>query len=119
MRTIVMMFFLLFGFTLSAQKTATVASEKAVQEGVASGTFAFTFPKEISKDEIKKVGSYYEQYFTVQVAEENQKVSVKLTQNDARSRMVVMRFLTANGIERVMVGSKDLSIDEFNALYLK
>ena len=71
------------------------------------------------KEEISKVGSYYQQYFSVNVSEGANKVSLKLIQNDARSRLVVMRFLTANGIERVVVGSKDLSIEEFNTLYLK
>ncbi len=119
MRVFLATFFLLCGFALSAQKTATVASEKAIKESVSTGLYPFTFPDELGKEEIRKVGSYYEQYFSVNISEDDNKVSLKLTQNDVRSRMVVMRFLTANGIERVMVGSKELSIEEFNTLYLK
>jgi hypothetical protein len=119
MRVFIATFFLLSGFALSAQKTATVASEKAIQEGVSTGLYNFTFPEELGKEEITKVGSYYEQYFSVNVSEGANKVSLKLAQNDVRSRMVVMRFLTANGIERVVVGSKELSIEEFNTIYLK
>jgi hypothetical protein len=119
MRVFLATFFLLSGFALSAQKTATVASEKAIQEGVSTGLYTFAFPDELGKEEIRKVGSYYEQYFSVNVSEGANKVSLKLTQNDARSRLVVIRFLTANGIERVVIGGKELSIDEFSSIYLK
>ena len=119
MRLILLNIILFLGFGLSAQRMASVSSEKSIKEGLSSGMLTFTFPEDLGKDEINKVASYYEQYFTVLFNEESHQINVKMIQNDSRSRLVVTRFLTANGIDKIVVGAREMTIDEFNSTYLK
>ena len=119
MRFILVNVLLLVVFTSSAQKTATIESEKTVRDGVTAGVLSFTFPAEMTKEEVSKIASYYVQYFTVDFDESAHKSKIKMVENDARSRMIIMRFLTASGIDKVQVGNVLMSTTDFNATYLK
>ena len=119
MRFILVNFLLLVVFTSSAQKTATIESEKIVKDGVTAGLLNFTFPAEMTKEEVLKIASYYVQYFTVDFDESTHRSKIKMVENDARNRMIIMRFLTASGIDKIQVGNVLMSTADFNATYLK
>ena len=119
MRFILVNFMLFIAITSSAQKMATVESDKVVKEGVTKGLLSFTFPAEMTKDEVTKIASYYVQYFSVDFDEKKHSARVQLVENDARNRMIIMRFLTASGIDKVQVGNVIMTTTEFNTTYLK
>jgi hypothetical protein len=101
------------GISQDAATTVKTLSADEVIEGKNTGLFTFVFPDGTSADVIEEVSQYYVQYFTVEFDAKTSTAIVKMITNDAMSRRIITRFLTASGMQHVLVGDKLYDTQEF------
>ncbi|MDX1445338.1 hypothetical protein [Lishizhenia sp.] len=108
--------FLSFG-----QENQAVAegTETTFSEAVASGVFYFILPEGTSAEEVKKNSAYYTNFFTVEYDATTRKSTIKMVDNSAESRHVIVRFLISNKVRTVKLGATEYTVSEFYEKYLK
>ena len=84
-----------------------------------SGKYKFVLSSDLSKEEVDKNAKYYTHYFTVRFDEVSHEVSLDLIENEAKSRLVISRFLTACGVNYIKVDQENVSLGDFTERYLK
>jgi hypothetical protein len=109
----------LFVSFISFSQEAVIASEEALLKSVAAGSISMILPEGVSADDVQLYSKYYTSNFETEFDSGSSKVTFNMVQNDAKSRMVIMRFLGANKIANVKVGTKTLSVLDFYNNYLK
>ena len=110
--------FVLLGFVTYAQE-ASVQSAQDFKKSVVDGKITMTLPAEITNEQVSKYSKYYVSFFTTEFDEQNHQIKFNMVNNDGKSRRVVLRFLSANGIQFVKVGDKSLPLANFYEAYLK
>ena len=110
--------FVLVGFTGYAQE-ASVQSSEDFKKSVVDGKITMTLPAEITKENVSKYSAYYTAFFTTEFNQQNHQIKFNMVNNDGKSRRVVLRFLSANGIQFVKVGDQSLPMSNFYEAYLK
>lgn len=113
---------LLFLSGLKAQENsnlAFVSSKSAVIEGKSSGIFKFTLPTSAVKEDVDKSASYYVHNFTVNFDNASKVAEIKMVSNDETSRKIIVRFLSACGIQSVNIEGNIIDIYPFYETYLK
>ncbi len=105
--------FSVLGVSQDATTTVKTLSFDEVKEGKNTGLFTFVYPEGTAADVIDEVSQYYVQYFTVQFDANTSTALVKMITNDAMSRRIITRFLTASGMQHVLVGDKLYDTQEF------
>ncbi len=105
--------FSMFGLSQDAATTVKTLSADEVIEGKNTGLFTFVYPDGTNADVIDEVSQYYVQYFTVEYDAKTTTAMVKMITNDAMSRRIITRFLTASGMQHVLVGDKLYDTQEF------
>ena len=110
--------FVLVGFIGYAQE-ASVQSAEDFKKSVVDGKITMTLPAEITKENVSKYSAYYTPFFTTEFDEKNHQIKFNMVNNDGKSRRVVLRFLSANGIQFVKVGDQSLPMSNFYEAYLK
>jgi hypothetical protein len=114
--------FLFFQLSVSfAQEKmfVTVASKSAILEGKSTGKFMFIFPEGISKEDVDKSAAYYIHNFTVNYDVKTKVAEINMVSNDERSRRVIVRFLSACGIQKINLEGNLLDLFPFYESYLK
>jgi hypothetical protein len=89
-----------------------------LKEALNKGEVSFFFNKGIDAEAVKKSAEYYTQYFSVVYDKNTGKSSLKLTQDDL-SKLVISRFMMANGISEVIIDGEVISVQDFIAKYLR
>lgn len=84
-----------------------------------SGTYKFTLPANLTKEDVAKNAKYYTRYFTVDFNESAHTATLNMVDNEEKDRMVVARFLIACGVNTVKVDGRDMEISKFMNAYLK
>jgi hypothetical protein len=102
----------LSALTASAQKTAAVSS-KALEAGKTTGTYVLVLPADITTADVDRVKEYYKEYFIVTYNEMKHEASLALTKNEAMNKRVVLRFLSALGMDKVKVEGQERTLTEF------
>ena len=110
--------FVLLGFVTYAQE-ASVQSAQDFKKSVVDGKITMTLPAEITNEQVSKYSKYYVSFFTTEFDEQNHQIKFNMVNNDGKSRRVVLRFLSANGIQFVKVGDQSLPMSNFYEAYLK
>jgi hypothetical protein len=115
MRFLIVLFVLISGFTFSQDKIfeAKVAKSADFTENKSRGEFYFSFPNATTKEAVDKNASFYTEFFTVQYDEKSHVVSIKMVQNDEKSRHIIKRFLIASKITQIEMDGTSYKVDEF------
>lgn len=113
---------LVFGlnFVVFGQKslTAVVTSTKDLMSGIQSGHIQMALPSEVSEENVMMYSKYYTNIFTVDFDAKTHIASFHMLSNDANSRRVILRFLSANQIVSVQVDSMKYDLGSFFDKYL-
>jgi hypothetical protein len=105
--------FAFLGISQDAAATVKTLSVDEVKEGKNTGLFTFVYPEGTNADIIDYASQYYVQYFSVEFDTASSTALVKMVTNDAMSRRIITRFLTASGMQHVLVGDKLYDTQEF------
>jgi hypothetical protein len=97
----------------SAQSKTELVSSKE------TGNYSFILGNKLTAEEVAKNAQYYVHYFTVVYSEKTNEAKITMVTNDEKNRHVVIRFLTACGIQNVIVDGRTLSTDEFFINFMK
>lgn len=111
-----------FATTLSfAQENSMAVAQKATElvSSKETGKYTFVMPADLTADQVAKNAKYYTHYFTVDFNESSKEAKVTMVINDEKSRHVVVRFLTACGVQNVSVDGKMYSNEDFFNAFLK
>jgi len=120
MKTIVtaLAFFISLSFSF-AQQTATVKSADNLTSIKNSGSGEIILPGNLSAEDVKSKAKYYTKYFVVDYNQDTHVALIKMVENDAQSRNIIVRFLAACDVKDVNVGGKIVSRDNLFETYLK
>jgi len=110
--------FVLVGFVSFSQEVMIPSAEE-FKKSVVDGNITMTLPGEISNEDVSKYSKYYTSFFTTEFDVTSHQVSFKMVNNDPKSRRVIIRFLSANGIQFARVGENTLPLSNFYEEYLK
>lgn len=95
------------------------ASGSMLADGKKSGQFDIQLSGKLEKTQVEKNASYYVHTFTVAYDDKNQNVHITMVSNDERSRQVIVRFLSACGVQKVSVDGSEFETYAFFEKYLK
>jgi hypothetical protein len=106
---------------LNAQNanTAICGTKESLIKGVQSGLIELTLPENISKLDVEKYGSYYKNSFIISFDEKSHLATIKMVENTSNNRRVILRFLSANQIQNVVVEDKSFLVNDFYENFLK
>ncbi len=115
---------LLFVFSLTlvnaqSSSTATCSSKANLVKGVESGLIELTLPETSTKDDVAKYASYYKNAFLVTFDEKSHVAIIKMVENTSSNRRVIVRFLSANQVQNVIVEGKSFILNDFFENFLK
>jgi len=99
--------------------TASCPSSKNLKEGVASGKIEVTLPNQLSPEDVANFAKYYEPFFFVDFNSKNHVATFQMVNNTADSRRVILRFLSANQIQTVLVDGKSYQLHDFYQNFLE
>lgn len=121
MKTLITIALCFFGITSVLAQDNVAKSQGAAElaKSKESGVYSITLPANVTEEDVKTNSKYYELYFTPDFNSGTHVVTIKLNENTERNRFVIARFLSACGIQEVTVDSKNVSISDFIANYLK
>ena len=109
--------FVLVGFFCFSQE-AIITDSEVFKKSVVDGNISMTLPTEITNDNVQKYSKYYTAFFTTSFDANSHQVTFNMVNNDAKSRRVIVRFLSANGIQFARIGGRALSLSDFYDIYL-
>jgi riboflavin biosynthesis pyrimidine reductase len=113
--------FLVSTFISFAQdnSTAVCGTKLSMIQGKDAGKIKMTLPETISEEDVKNYASYYQKMFTIDFNSTTHEIVYNMVINDANNRRVILRFLSANQIQSVMVEGRVYAINDFYEAYLK
>jgi len=116
--TIIAITVLFASVTFGQNTVATVKSAQELIDLKKTGVCVINLPGEYTKAEIADRAKYYTTYFTVDYNEKTKGVTIKMVENEARSRQVIERFMVACGIEKLQIGDELVATSEIFSRYL-
>ena len=99
--------------------SATAQSKTELISSKETGNYSFILGNKLSAEEVAKNAQYYVHYFTVNYSDKTNEAKVTMIANDEKTRHIVVRFLTACGIQNVIVDGKTISAEEFYINFMK
>jgi hypothetical protein len=108
--------------TMSYAQDVTSATAQSKTELISSkktGNYSFILGNKLSADEVAKNAQYYVHYFTVDYSVKTNEAKITMIENDEKNRHIVVRFLTACGIQNVIIEGKSITTDEFFVNYMR
>ncbi len=122
-KNLLILFVLFFAMnSFYAQETtaiASVASKASVIDVKNTGKFKITLPSSLVKEDVDKSASYYLHDFTVNFDNNSKVAEVTMVNNDERSRKIIVRFLSACGVQQINVEGTMVDLYPFYETYLK
>ena len=109
--------FVLAGFLCFSQE-AIITDSEVFKKSVVDGNISMTLPMEITNDDVQKYSKYYTAFFTTAFDAKSHHVTFNMVNNDPKSRRVIIRFLSANGIQFARIGDRALPLSDFYDAYL-
>lgn len=107
-------------YSLAQDSNTAVCSKKAnLLKGVETGLIEISFPQTTVKEDVEKYASYYKNIFSVNYNENTHVASIKMVENNSSNRKVIMRFLSANQVQNVIVEDKSFLVNDFYENFLK
>ena len=111
-----------FSVTSVAQEKSTVAmgpTKTEIAAGKQSGNFTFILPEGVNADDVNQSAKYYTHYFTVEYSDKTRAAVLTMANNEEKSRSVIVRFLVANGVQKVSIDGTLVDINDLFEKYLK
>ena len=99
--------------------TASCPSAKNLKDGVISGKIELTMPVQLSPEDVAGYAKYYEPFFYVDFNSKNHMATFQMVSNTSESRRVILRFLSANQIQAVVVDGKSYQLQDFFQNFLE
>lgn len=99
--------------------TASCSSANQLRDGVASGKIEVILPSQLSSDDVYSYAKYYEPFFNVDFNSTSHKATFQMVSNTPDSRRVILRFLSANQIQTVVVDGKSYQLQDFYQNFLE
>lgn len=99
--------------------TAECGTKLSMVQGKDAGKIKMKLPASISEVDVKNYASYYEKMFTIDFNTTTHEIIFNMVVNDANNRRVILRFLSANQIQSVIVEGRVYAINDFYEAYLK
>lgn len=112
----------LIGTTVSFgqdNNTAICGTKIAFTQGKDAGKILMKLPANVSSEDVQMYAAYYEKSFTVNFNPQSHEVTFNMVTNDANSRRIILRFLSANQIQNVIVENRVYTITDFYENFLK
>lgn len=100
-------------------KEAARVDLASVNQLKSEGKMTIHLPGDLAKDVVDARAKYYTHYFSVDYNEETDDATINMIDNTEKSRQIIVRFLTATGVEEVQVGDEKLNVNEFFNQHLK
>jgi hypothetical protein len=112
---------LLFSTSLTAQvvNSGSCKSKASLLSGKESGKIQITLPESVVKENVDEYGKYYLKMFTIGFDEKSHLATFNMVTNDENSRRVIIRFLSANQIQSIVVENKIFTLGDFYENFLK
>ena len=113
--------FLISTFISFAQdnSTAICGTKLALTQEKDAGKIKMKLPASVSEEDVRSYASYYEKMFTIDYNATTHEIVYNMVVNDANNRRVILRFLSANQIQSVIVEGRVYAINDFYEAYLK
>lgn len=113
--------FLVSTFISFAQdnSTAVCGTKLALTQEKDAGKIKMKLPASISEEDVRNYASYYEKMFTIDFNNTTHEIVYNMVVNDANNRRVILRFLSANQIQSVIVEGRIYTANDFYENYLK
>lgn len=113
--------FLVSTFISFAQdnSTAVCGTKLALTQEKEAGKIKMKLPANISEEDVRNYASYYEKMFTVDFNNATHEIVYNMVVNDANNRRVILRFLSANQIQNVIVEGRVYPANDFYEAFLK
>lgn len=99
--------------------TASCPSSKNLKSGIASGKIEVTLPNQLTPEDVASFAKYYEPFFFVDFNSKNHVATFQMVTNTPESRRVILRFLSANQIQIVVVDGKSYQLQDFYQNFLE
>jgi hypothetical protein len=113
----VMLLVLALGLNLLVfgQKTLSASAQNLAElkGGVAAGHIKLTLPTEVTEENVIMYAKFYTNMFTVDFDAKYHVATFHMVSNDANSRRVILRFLSANQIVNVQVAERNYDLGTF------
>lgn len=122
MKTFLMsIFFVVSTFILNAQDSnkAVCNSKSNLVKGVESGIIEMTLSEAVTRENVEKYAGYYKNIFSVTFDEAKHLITFKMLDNTSSNRRVILRFLSANQVQNVIVEGQLFLIHDFYENFLK
>jgi hypothetical protein len=99
--------------------TAICGTKAALTQEVTNGRIKMKLPATISEEDVRNYASYYEKMFTIDYNATSHEIVYSMVVNDASNRRVIIRFLSANQINNIVVEGKTFTVNDFYDNFLK
>ena len=112
----------LIGTTVSFaqdRNTAVCGTKIALTQGKDAGKILVKLPADVTAEDVQTYAAYYEKTFTVNFNAQSHEVTFNMISNDSNSRRIIIRFLSANQIQNVIVENRVYTITDFYENFLK
>lgn len=121
MRTIFLAIFVIIGLSGVAQQI-TVSSKFTASEitkEAKSGHFQWVFPAQTTAEAIQNTAKYYTTSFKYTYDATTQKVDVYPVADSDEVRRIMLRFLGANQVNKIVVGEESYELYSFYEKFMK
>ncbi len=109
----------LSGFNAQTKNITIAESATELAKSKKNGNYHFTLHSQVTQADVEKSAAYYPAFFTVDYDASSHIASVKMIDNNEKSRLVLLRFLSSIRSQKIQVDGKNMLIHEFYDLYLK
>lgn len=121
MKSFIIFAFVLFGTMAIAQQLTVKSTLNATEitKEATAGHFQWVFPDETTAEEIENTAKYYTTHFTYKYNVENKTVDVYPVQDSEETRRVMLRFLGANQVNKILVGEEEFELYSYYEKFMK
>jgi hypothetical protein len=99
--------------------TAICGTKLALTQEKDAGKIKMKLPASFSEEDVRSYASYYEKMFTIEYNNTTHEIVYNMVVNNANNRRVILRFLSANQIQNVIVEGRLYTANDFYENYLK
>ena len=110
--------FTAMSFAQESTNTIQVTAESDLVSSKSSGEYSFTFPANITLEEVEKNAENYKSMFSVTFNATTHEVKMIMVKNTPMNRKIMTRMMRSCGVQYVHVNEKDMELRTFVQAYL-
>lgn len=108
MKTLFSFAFIMFMSVMTFAQELATATKQELSSIKTEGKGSIVMPSTLTSDDVAKASSYYTRYFTVEFDENTHKATIIMNDNSEKSRIVIVRFLSACGVDSVNIDGESV-----------